>query len=186
MKNIIYISIIAGALMVGAVFPLAVQAGQERHKDRNHEEGEGHRAGRTSHFKPVTNQTYNTTCGGCHLAYPSMLLPASSWKKIVDQLEDHFGEQVPIDPQSKEIINRYLMENGAERSSSKEAVKIMRCLKGKTPSRITEIPYIRRLHRKIPLEVFNRKKIGSLSNCLACHQTADRGNFDEHYVAIPN
>jgi hypothetical protein len=164
-------------LIVGS--SVFVWAEKEHHNWGDHGQGEKTKSHGKSRFKAVTNQTYKTTCGGCHLAYPPMLLPASSWKKIVNQSEDHFGEQVLIDSQSKIIINQYLMENGADRSSSKEAVKIMKCLKGKTPSRITEIPYIKRIHRKIPLEVFNRKKIESLSNCLACHKRADQGIIDD-------
>ncbi len=61
----------------------------------------------------------------------------------------------------------------------------MKSLNGKTPLRITEIPYIQRKHRGIEPEVLNRKTIGSLSNCIACHTTAEQGNFNEGYVTIP-
>ena len=74
-------------------------------------------------FKPVTNQTYRSTCGGCHFLYPPELLPAASWEKIINQLNKHFGESVPIDPQSKKVISKFLMENGADRSSPKKPSK---------------------------------------------------------------
>jgi hypothetical protein len=176
-KMIFFLS--ASTLILLSGFLVLGLAGHIHHQDKDHEEREGHRTHGGNGRKPVSNSTYKTTCGGCHLAYPPKLLPSASWQGIVSQMENHFGEQVPINPQTKEIISRYLMDNGANRSSSEEAIKIMKCLRGKTPLRITEIPYIRRIHQKIPLEVFNREKIGTLSNCLACHQTADQGIFDD-------
>jgi hypothetical protein len=136
-------------------------------------------------FQPSSNPTYKTTCGECHFHYPPELLPTGSWRKIVNQLDNHFGEQVPIDPPSKEVISKYLAENGADRSSSEISIKIMKSLKGQTPLRITEIPLFQKKHRGIKPEVLNRKSIGSLSNCIACHKTAEQGNFDEDNVTVP-
>ena len=55
------------------------------------------------HLKPVTNQTYNETCGGCHFAYQPELLPSASWLKILNQLDDHFGEEIETDSPSAGI-----------------------------------------------------------------------------------
>lgn len=137
------------------------------------------------HFMPVTNLTYQNTCGGCHFVYPSCLLPSESWSKILNRLKEHFGEEVPCEAAEQKEISKYLKENGADRPSGKRSAKIMKSLKGTTPLRITEVPYIRDKHRKISNEVLNRKAIGSLSNCLACHKTANQGNFDDHSVVIP-
>jgi hypothetical protein len=49
------------------------------------------------YLKPVTNQTYRETCGECHFAYQPELLPSASWLKILNQLDDHFGEEVDAD-----------------------------------------------------------------------------------------
>jgi len=70
---------------------------------------------------------------------------------------------------------------------AKRAVKIMRSLGGQTPSRITEVPYIRDKHRgdDIPADAFRRKSVGSKSNCIACHTTAGKGTYEEDYVKIP-
>lgn len=137
-------------------------------------------------FRPASNTTYKTICEGCHFPYPPELLPGSSWKIIIDRLPDHFGEQVSINPKSQEVISKYLMENGADRSPSKKSFKIMKSLNGQIPLRITEIPYIQKKHRKIKSEIFGRKSIGSLSHCLACHKTAEQGNFNEDFVTIPD
>ncbi len=72
-------------------------------------------------FQPASNNAYKTTCEGCHFPYPPELLPGSSWKIILNRLPDHFGEQLSIDPNSRKAIQKYLMENGADRSSSKKS-----------------------------------------------------------------
>ena len=52
---------------------------------------------RNDYLKPVTNQTYKETCGECHFAYQPELLPSSSWLKILNQLDDHFGQDIEAD-----------------------------------------------------------------------------------------
>jgi len=61
----------------------------------------------------------------------------------------------------------------------------MQSLGSVVPSRITDIPYIRKKHRKIPPNVIEGKSIGSLSNCSACHTKAEEGVYDDDYVIIP-
>ncbi len=137
------------------------------------------------HLKPVTNQTYKETCGECHLAYQPELLPSASWLKILSQLNDHFGEEIENDPVTIKNISDYLTTNGAENSSAERSVKIMRCLGGQVPIRITDIPYIRKKHHELDPAIFKRKSIGSLSNCIACHITAEKGIYEDDDVRIP-
>ena len=133
----------------------------------------------------MRNIRYKETCGACHLAYQPGLLPSGSWAILLSNLRSHFGETVDIDSGSKEVIAKYLMDNAADHSQAKRSLKIVRSLKEETPSRITEIEYIRRKHRDIPSDVFNRKSIGSFSNCLACHKTADQGIYEDDDTVIP-
>ena len=137
------------------------------------------------YLTPVNNPTFKEDCGACHFAYQPELLPSGSWQKILFGLEDHFGEFIELDPDSKKIIAEYLKANAAEHSSAKRAVKILRSLGSQTPMRITEIPYIQRKHHEIQPEVFKRESVGSLSNCSACHTTAEKGIYDDDYVVIP-
>ena len=138
------------------------------------------------YLKPVTNQTYREACGECHLAYQPELLPSASWLKILNQLDDHFGEEIEVDLDKIKTISDYLKTNGAENSSSKRSKKIMRSLGNHSPMRITDIPYIRREHHELDPAIFKRKSIGSLANCAACHITADKGIYDDDNVKIPN
>ena len=137
------------------------------------------------YLTPVNNPIFKEECGACHFAYQPELLPSGSWGKILSGLEDHFGEVIELDPQSRKVIAEYLRMNAAEHSSAKRAVNIMKCLGNLTPLRITKIPYIQRKHHEVLPKVLNRDSIGSLSNCSACHTTAEKGIYDDDYVTIP-
>ena len=134
----------------------------------------------------VDNTTYKDECGACHFTYQPGLLPYGSWEKILAALDDHNGESLDISPESKVMIAEYLKTNAAEHSSAKRSVKILKSLKGQTPLRITETPYIQKKHDDIKPDVFKRESIGFRSNCPACHTTAKDGIFKERYVKIPD
>jgi hypothetical protein len=173
-------------ITVGAFYDASADhhRGRERKRHqkryRNHSEHYGKRA-----LTAVTNATYKEKCGACHFAYQPGLLPSGSWKKVLSRLEDHFGEAVEVNIGEKKIIAGYLEPNAAEYSSAKRSIKIMKCLGSQTPMRITEIGYVRKKHREIRPEVFKRKSIGSFSNCIACHKTAEKGIYDDDHVSIP-
>ena len=149
---------------------------RERHRNSDHRSGD---------LKPVTDPAYKENCGACHFSYQPELLPSRSWKKILVQLEDHFGESFELDQEAQKAVLGYLEANAAERSTSKRAAKIMKSVGNSTPMRITEVPYIKGKHRKVSSSVLNRPSIGSLSNCTACHRRAEEGNYDDDYVVIP-
>ncbi len=149
---------------------------RKRHRDHDHD---------GSYFKPVSNSTYEAACGECHFLYQPELLPSASWMKILDRLDEHFGEQIDLDPDSRKVISDYLTSNGAENSSAKRAVKIMRSLGSQVPLRITDIPYIQEKHHELSPGVFKRESIGSFSNCIACHTTAEKGIYEDDNVKIP-
>lgn len=162
-----------------------VWAEKEHHNEKDSGQGKKYKSHGKKHFQAVTYQTYRNNCGGCHVPYPPGLLPGSSWVKIMDRLKDHFGEEVSCEVTEQKEIRNYLQENGADRSSGKISAHIMKTLKGKTPIRITEVPLFQSKHRKISPEILKRKTIGSLSNCTACHKSADQGDFDDDEVVIP-
>jgi hypothetical protein len=160
--------------------------------DGNHDDDDNHKRDSKSsrhsgerYLNPVNNAAYKEHCGACHFVYLPELLPSSSWEKIMVGLGDHFGETIELDSESQKIIGEYLKNNACENSSAKRAIKIMRSLGSRTPLRITEIPYIQEKHHELTGDVLKRKSIGSLSNCSACHTTAERGIFEDDYVKIP-
>lgn len=133
----------------------------------------------------VNDPMYAESCGACHFAYQPGLLPSGSWDKILNGLADHFGEAVEVDPESKKRIAEYLTANAANSATAKLSAKIMKSLGDQTPLRITQTPYIQRRHHEIQPDVFKRETIGSLSNCSACHQAAEKGIYDDDDVTIP-
>ena len=153
-----------------------------RKRDRKRYRDNGHGG---SYLKPVNNPSYEVECGECHFVYQPELLPSASWMKILDQLDDHFGEEIELDPDSTKIISDYLKSNGAEKSSAKRAVKIMGSLGNHVPMKVTDIPYIREKHHELNPEILIRESIGSLSNCIACHSTAEKGIYEDDNVIIP-
>jgi hypothetical protein len=137
---------------------------------------------------PLANETYKEECGSCHFPYQPGLLPTGSWQKLLaaSALEDHFGENAELDEDTRLQLLAILEKGAADKSYYKRSRKIMASLKGDTPLRITEIPYIRRKHDEIPARLIKpNDKVKSLSYCNACHQQAARGNYDDDTVSIP-
>lgn len=204
-KRVIMV-LVALSLMVSGMFCVAVaDHGEHKEKrwyqkifdsdddndndddDHHTDNGRGSKHFRNRYLNPVSNPTYREQCEACHFAYQPELLPSVSWGKIIALLPDHFGGTVAVDHESRKIIAEYLEANSAEHSSAKLAVKIMRSLKKQTPMRITDVPYIRHEHEDddIPPDALQRKSVGSMSNCVACHTTAENGIYDDDHVVIP-
>lgn len=156
--------------------------GKHRERKREHDRDDEHHE---RYLRQVNNPTYKDECGSCHFVYQPELLPSASWIKILANLDDHFGEAVELDDDPKKVISDYLIINSAEKSSAKRAVKIMHSIGNQVPLRITDIQYIREKHHEISSDVLKRKSIGSLSNCSACHTTAESGIYDDDNVKIP-
>ncbi len=128
------------------------------------------------------NPVYIEECGSCHIAYPPQLLPSESWQKIMLGLDDHFGENAELDVATSQSIESYLIQ--ISRSSSYK--KMFRNLGNQSPLRITELPYFVHEHDEIPSKYIDgNNRVSSLSQCNACHQEAERGQFDEDNVNIP-
>jgi mono/diheme cytochrome c family protein len=138
---------------------------------------------------PQTSQAaaalYKEECASCHMAYPPQLLPVRSWKTILRSLEHHFGDNATLDPATLQTLSQYLQDHSADAAGTSR--KILRSLASdSTPLRISELPSIRRHHREIPARLITgNPQVKSQSNCIACHQGAEQGAFDEHQVRIP-
>ncbi len=136
---------------------------------------------------PVENKQYVEECGSCHMAYPPGLLPAESWRAIMAGLDDHFGDNAQLEEPASRALTGYLVANSADESPYRRSRKVMRSLPlSSAPLRITELPYFRHEHDEIPPRlVTENPDVGSLSNCVACHQGVDHGLFSERDINIP-
>ena len=122
------------------------------------------------------NAKWQQECAGCHLAFPPGLLPAASWRKMMSELDKHFGADASLSPQDSTEITDFLVKNASNRWSAATA-----------PLRITESAWFKAKHSsgEIAPAVWKRPSIKSPSNCMACHAGADKGDFDEHSIKIP-
>jgi len=141
--------------------------------------------------EPVTDRQYESSCGECHFAYFPGLLPARSWKKLMEPkaLEDHFGENAELSEKDRVAVLDFLTKYSADSTMRyKRSIKIRRSLDAnETPIRITEVPYIKKKHEDIPRRMIqDNKKVRSLAYCNRCHTQADKGVFDDDTVDIPN
>lgn len=137
---------------------------------------------------PVNNTLYRSECGTCHYAFPPGFLPARSWNKLMAGLSDHFGENAELDPDTLQTLTEYLVANSADKVQTRRSIKFMDSLptNNSTPLRISEVPYFVRKHDEVPARLITgNPKVGSLSNCIACHTRAEAGSFAEREIDIP-
>ncbi len=155
--------------------------------DDRGERGKGGLFSRRLDVAPVNNEPYAKECGSCHFAYQPGLLPARSWKKIMNTLENHFGDNAELDAETQKALTAYLVANSADTSSFKASGKILNSIKeGDTPLAISKTPYFVRKHREVPERmVKGNDQVKSFAHCAKCHTAADKGSYDEHGVVIP-
>ncbi len=130
------------------------------------------------------NATYKAECATCHMAYPPGMLPAASWRKMMNGLDRHFGENASLEPATRNEITTFLTMWSAENTNPKYQRKYAESSTN-PPIRITSTVWFRHKHDEIRPEVFRRKGVGSAANCVACHRGAERGDFDDDNVRIP-
>jgi hypothetical protein len=177
--------LLALLLTADGVFYTVFADQDDHNEERRHQKRERHSEHKGNRNLTIgDNPTYAENCGACHFAYQPGLFPSGSWAKILADLADHFGEPIELDPESAKIISEYLRANAADNSSAKLSARVMKSIGNQTPQRITEVPYIQKNHHEISQDVIKRESIGSLSNCLACHTTAEKGIYSDDNVKI--
>ncbi len=129
---------------------------------------------------PVEHAATLKECGACHLAFPPQMLPARSWKKLMGDLANHFGENARLPEATRIEIAAYLDANAGDAAASKYGKRFLRGIAAAaTPLRITETPFWRRAHDEISAAKFTSAAVKTAANCAACHKTAAKGVFGE-------
>lgn len=139
--------------------------------------------------KPVDNQLYKNECASCHFGFQPGLLPQNSWHKVMINLGNHFGTDASLSKEDYNAIYKYIMENSADKAMQyKRSNRIVNSLSytDKTVDAITKVPYFIKKHREIPKRLIVQDEVKTLSNCAACHTTADKGFYGERAIKIPN
>ncbi|MBI5070485.1 MAG: diheme cytochrome c [Deltaproteobacteria bacterium] len=162
----------------------------ESHESRQREgrdrgEGRSRSGGAAPLLTSPAAALYVKECGSCHLAYPPGMLPAASWRRTMEGLERHFGQNAELDPQAQAELTTYLVDSAAESGSDRKSRKILSSLGGGAPLRVSETPYFQRKHREVAAGVIARPTIKTWANCGACHGGAREWDFSEDRVKIP-
>jgi cytochrome b len=132
------------------------------------------------------NPKWREECGSCHLAFHPNLLPARSWKRMIEEQAQHFGTDLGFDTATSAALSAFMVANAAERSPTEAAFKINRSIKSDTtPLRITETPYWIDKHADIVEADWRLLLVKSKINCAACHQDAEAGTFEDAAMKIP-
>jgi hypothetical protein len=185
------------SLMLGLTASVALLAGHdEREEDEHHEyhesdhdddddrrgwlrriagsSGAGHYPDRS---QDPAFDTYSNECGDCHMAYPPGMLSKASWRGVMTNLEDHFGDNAELDSATAGEIGSFL---------ERHAAGAMTAVLSSQPARITDTRWFRAQHHEIPARMAkNNPGVKSFSRCEACHTRASEGRFNEHDVRIP-
>jgi hypothetical protein len=122
------------------------------------------------------NATWQTECGGCHVPYPPQLLPAASWKAIINGLDRHFGVDATVDARTAATIGAFLEANAAREGGERS---------DRGALRITQTQWFRHEHGEIATATWKNPKVGSAANCEACHAGAAGGDYSERRVRAP-
>ena len=133
-------------------------------------------------FPAVTYDVTRKECGACHMTFQPQLLPARSWEAIMDNLNNHFGEDAGLDQETTDYIEEYLVKNAADtrRNGFRDYGVLQGIKNSQTPIRITDLPYWIHEHTgELSPTVWKRTDIGSKANCLACHSDADQGYYED-------
>jgi len=124
-------------------------------------------------------------CSSCHTLYPPFLLPRASWAKMMDNLEDYFGNDASLENEDTLLIRNYLLSYAAESSTKESALKILKSIENNATIAITKTPYWVKRHKEIDKEVFKSQKVKKISNCKACHQNFENGLLNDKDIQIP-
>jgi len=135
------------------------------------------------------HQAYYHDCGDCHKVYPPFILPERSWKRIMNGLDNHFGEKITdqnISQAARISIRRFLYDHSAEHSTREVSYKMLKSIGDHNPKSTSKVMYWRDTHSDIDPSVYKRKSIKDRSNCSACHKDFEYGNLDDINIKIPD
>ena len=127
----------------------------------------------------VTNALTLEECSACHMAFQAGFLPERSWRAIMANLTDHFGEDASLSAEATQEITDYLAANAMDKTKSGE--RFLRDISPDAiPLRISEFKWFTHEHGSRRINSANSNPdIGTISNCTACHRGAERGYFDD-------
>ncbi len=126
---------------------------------------------------------FTKECSDCHTLYPPYLLPKKSWRLMMGNLENHFGEDASLDKATNHSILAFLEKNSAETSTQESAFKIGKELKKNSKIlAITKTNFWKNIHKNVDKNLFSSDAVKNRSNCKACHQDIQKGLLDYELI----
>lgn len=120
--------------------------------------------------------SFAAECGSCHLPFPPALLTAPDWKRVMAQLDKHYGDNAGLDERTRRELEDFLVRHAATDRRKAGAGD---------PPRLTESAWFRREHREVPQPVWRDARVKSAANCAACHTRAEAGSYREREIVVP-
>lgn len=123
-------------------------------------------------------------CSECHLPYAPELLPARSWKRMLEEQAKHFGDDLGLEEDKVselEAFSRRLARPEAWPGAALRAGIPV----SESPQRITETGFWKRQHDSVEERAFKSAKVAGKHDCGACHADAVSGIFHFRLIRIP-
>jgi len=113
------------------------------------------RAEEAESLRSAADPVVGEECGACHMAYRARWLPADAWRRVMANLDNHFGEDASLAPDVRYKITEYLAAQA--RKPGGDAI------------RITKTHWWKRRHRR-EISTSQWARVGSPANCGGCHR----------------
>lgn len=122
-------------------------------------------------------QLYQKECGeACHIAFPPGMLVRSNWNKIMQSLDNHFGDNAELDTTDAKLITEFLQTEGANN---------IYWSRSNSDLRITKTRNFRHEHDEVPRRLVGQTaQIKSFAECQSCHTRANQGSYNERDIKI--
>ena len=78
------------------------------------------------YFPPLAEPVVKEECGSCHIAFSPSMLPASSWKRMMGDLRNRFGDDATVYSALAAKITEYLVNNAADTGGRRCSDKLPR------------------------------------------------------------
>lgn len=107
-------------------------------------------------------ELYLENCASCHVALPPEVMPTETWRRLLLEPEQHYGQKLePMTGPSLQIIWGYLQTFSRPQTTKEQ-----------TPYRVSESRFFKALHPKVKFP--QPVKLGS---CVSCHPGAAQYNY---------
>jgi len=135
-----------------------------------------------------TSAAYAQACASCHMLYAPSTLPARSWKKMMGELDNHFGDNAELELAVSQEVTTYLQAYAADKVENIYAQPMLALLKAEDiPLQAKDTMYFQLLHDVVkPAMVEGNPDVRSFSRCDTCHHEAKVGRFNKLNTHIPN